>query len=95
MNMDRIPMTGHAIKRKQQRAISNLEIELLFMYGKEAYHGDGRVMMYLDRRAYERLERDVKRVAQKLEQLKNEYLIDSEGECVVTVGHRYRHINTK
>lgn len=88
-------MTDHATKRQQQRAISNLEIELLLMYGKEAHHGNGRVMTYLDKRGYKRLERDVRRVAQRLERLRNEYLIDAAGEVLVTVGHRYRHINTK
>lgn len=88
-------MTDHAAKRQQQRAISNLEIELLLMYGKEAHHGDGCVMTYLDKRGYKRLERDVRRVVQKLERLRDEYLIDADGEAIVTLGHRYRHINTK
>lgn len=88
-------MTNHAEKRQQQRSISDLEVELLLMYGREVHHGDGCVMTYLDKRAYKRLERDVKRVAQRLERLKNEFLVDAEGEAVVTVGHRYRHINTK
>lgn len=91
MNMT---MSGHAAKRQQQRAITDLEVELLMMYGREVHHGEGRVMTYLDKKGYKRLERDVRRIAQKLERLRDEFLIESD-DVVVTVGHRYRHINTK
>ena len=88
-------MSDHAIQRQQQRCISALEVELLLMYGRAKHKGDGSVVTYLDKRGYKRLERDVRRVVQRVERLKTEYIVEIPGSRVVTVGHRYRPIKKK
>lgn len=85
-------LTNHAQARKQQRSISDLEIELLMLYGSDQHQGEGVILTYLDKKGFERLERDIKRVYKRLEKLRHEYLIN-HGESVITVGHRFKPIS--
>ena len=84
-------LTAHAQTRKQQRSISDLEIELLMLYGSDQHQGEGITLTYLDKKGFERLERDIKRVYKRLEKLRYEYLVN-HGESVITVGHRFKSI---
>jgi ATP sulfurylase len=87
--------SNHAEKRLQQRGITDLEVELILMYGSETHHGDGCVYSRIDRNSFRRLEKDLKRVNQKIESLKKKFVVISDACTVVTTGHEYRHANRK
>lgn len=88
-------MTEHAAIRQQQRGISDLEIELILMYGRDSHHGDGCVFTKIDSKGFKKLQRDLKRVCQRLERLKSEFIVHDDGRSIVTVGHKYRKINQR
>lgn len=83
--------SNHAQKRLQQRGITGLEVELILMYGSETHHGDGCVYSCIDRDAFKRLERDIKRVNQKLDSLRRKFVVISDNRTVVTAGYEFRH----
>ncbi|MBZ0330999.1 DUF4258 domain-containing protein [Halomonas sp. ANAO-440] len=82
--------SDHAQKRLQQRGITDLEVELILMYGSEIHQGDGCVYSRIDRDAFKRLERDLKRVHQKIDSLRRKFVVISDTSTVVTTGHEYR-----
>lgn len=81
--------SAHAQKRLQQRGITDLEVELILMYGSETHHDDGCVYSKIDRDDFKRLERDIKKVYQKLEKLRHQFVVTANGCTVVTAGHEY------
>jgi hypothetical protein len=82
--------TNHAEKRMQQRAIPELAIELLQIYGCTE-HSNGSNIRYFDKRTRQQATRAVKVLARDLDRLGDMYFVESDG-LVITAGHRTRAI---
>lgn len=87
-------VSRHARARMQQRGIRPEALSCLLQYGREAHDHTGHVMIYFDKAARRRLERDADAETRKqIVQLARLYaVLGGDGE-IVTVGHRYRRIN--
>lgn len=82
-------LTHHAECRMQQRSITQLEMELILIYGSESYsHGCTRCS--LDRRAYKRLRKDLERLMGRIDSLQGKYVVSASDSSVVTVGHKHK-----
>ena len=92
--MSTASLTHHAAKRLQQRGIQEEVLALLFEFGNQAYDHHGTRTLYFDKRARERVSKEVS--ADELKQLRKAFgtyaVVDAE-DCVVTVGHRTQRIN--
>jgi len=80
----------------QQSTISNnissvehLQVELLMLYGESCDIGEGKHYTSLTQRGLKRLMKDMQHVQQHLKSLRSTYLIDANGETLLTVGHKY------
>ena len=74
----RLPMTGHARTRMQQRGIRPNALEALFDLGRSCHlHSQGRELVYFGSKARKGLP--------------NIYAVVADGK-VITVGHRYRRV---
>ena len=69
-------------------SVEHLQVELLILYGKSSDIGEGKHYTSLTRRGFKRLMKDICHVQQHLKFLRSTYLIDSEGETIVSVGHK-------
>ena len=86
-------LTGHASRRLQQRALPPLVIDWLHAYGREHHDHRGGVILYFDRRARRRLERDVGRQpVRRMKEWLNAYAVVGGDGRLVTAGHRYDRI---
>jgi len=84
--------THHAEKRVQQRAIAPLIVEWLLKYGAKEYAGEGTRKIFFDKNSRKRLSKKMgKSIIDSLGQHMNIYLVE-EGDQIITVGHRYKHI---
>jgi hypothetical protein len=87
-------LTAHARARMQQRGIRAEALERLLDYGREAFDHRGHVVVYFDKAARRRVERDADEATRKeLSRLARTYAVLSPAGTVVTVGHRYRRIS--
>jgi len=66
-----------------------LQVELLMLYGESYDIGEGKHYTSLTKRGYKRLLKDMHHVQQHLKTLQSTYLIDADGDKLVTVGQRY------
>lgn len=84
-------VTHHAQARIQQRGIPPLIVEWLMEFGaREAHHGADRV--FFDKQSKKKLaQRFGHQVVDRMGDLLNMYLVESEGN-VVTAGHRTRRV---
>lgn len=74
----RIPVTGHARTRMQQRGIRADALEALLDFGRSRHlHSEGRELVYFNKKARKRFP--------------NIYAVVADG-TVITVGHRYRRV---
>ena len=74
----RLPMTGHARTRMQQRGIRAGALEALFDRGRSRHlHSEGRELVYFGKKARQGFP--------------NIYAVVADG-TVITVGHRYRRV---
>ncbi|MFQ3331285.1 hypothetical protein ABXT70_08265 [Candidatus Njordibacter sp. Uisw_039] len=75
-------------------SVEHLQVELLMLYGDSCDIGEGKHYTSLTQRGLKRLMKDMRHVQQHLKSLRNTYLIDADGETVLTVGHKYDHVST-
>jgi len=75
-------------------SVEHLQVELLMLYGDSCDIGEGKHYTSLTRHGLKRLMKDMRHVQQHLNSLCNTYLIDADGETVLTVGHKYDHLPT-
>ncbi|MBW7838029.1 MAG: hypothetical protein H3C28_15485 [Sphingomonadales bacterium] len=73
-----------------QRAISPLAIEALLAYGRGEHDHRGGTIVYFDKTARRRLERD--RLDRTLEHCLDAYAVVASTGEIITVGHRDRRI---
>lgn len=85
-------MTKHAQIRSQQRCISPLMIDLLLQFGAKQPAGGGANKVYFDKAARRRLHAYAGPMASLLDQHLDIYAVLGEDDQVVTVAHRYEHI---
>ena len=86
-------MTQHAQARMQQRGITMQTVECLLDVGAVAYDHRGATIVYFDKKAKSRLQRNggrQKYVA--MEKQLNAYAVVGQDGAVVTVGRRDRRI---
>ena len=83
----RTSLTKHADKRKQQRAISDLQVQLIEMFGEELYQKGGTGKLYVRRKVIDELRHAV-------DKLENVTLIKGEANKIITVMHQTRKINS-
>lgn len=70
-------------------SVEHLQVELLMLYGKSCDIGEGKHYTSLTRRGFKRLMKDICHIQQHLKSLRSTYLIDADGETVLSVGHKY------
>lgn len=81
-------LSDHANVRAQQRAIPELWLELLSIYGDASLQKGGCEHVVLPKHAQRQLLRDLKRVLRQFDHLSNVAMITS-GEEVVTSFHKH------
>ncbi len=83
--------TNHAAQRMQQRALPELAITLLQLYGcSEPSAGDS--IRYFDKTARRQVTRVVRELAGHLDRLGDMYFVESREGSVITAGHRTQPI---
>lgn len=88
--MSDLHFTKHAQARMQQRAIPPAVIEALLDFGQEEHDHHGGCILYFDKAARRRLERE--RLDRVLERCLDAYAVVAESGEIITVGHRDRRI---
>ncbi|WP_373509803.1 hypothetical protein [Thiocapsa sp.] len=84
-------LTCHAQTRMQQRAISELVVDLVLSLGVEAHDYQGAAFYSLqDRKCRRSLARDLRRAADKLESKDGLFAVAGAQGELITVGHQYR-----
>lgn len=79
-------LTEHAQKRKQQRGITDLQIELIRAFGDDHYQKGGCSLSFIS-------ERKLTQLRNALDKLANVTLVKTPTESVVTVMHMDRRIH--
>lgn len=97
MAQDRMPLPGesltwHARARMQQRGISAAALDALLDFGRTTRAGRGRELVFIDRKARERLARAKALAAGEATRVCNSYAIIGSDGKVITVGHRFRRL---
>ena len=87
MNLD-VPMTQHAARRAQQRAIPPMAVDLLLQFGRTEPAGDGCIKVFLDKSAHKRLKAYAGPMAKHLQAHLDIYAVLSDEQHVITVAHR-------
>lgn len=87
-------LTQHAAKRLRQRGIPETILPLLFDFGEEEYDHHGTRTLYFNKKARERIAKvlphdQFKRLASAMDA----YVVLSQNDEIVTVGHRTHRIN--
>jgi len=85
-------LTEHARIRMQQRGIPPAALEVLLMFGRDAYdHRRGCRVVLFDKRRRRKLAEQIGREAiRRVERYLDAYAVVGPDDAVVTVGHRYR-----
>ena len=83
--MNPLPLTHHARKRSQQRGISELQIQLIGMFGEDHLQTGGTALSYIPRKRLQQL-RDA------IDRLESVAVVKTPDEAVVTVMHLGRRI---
>jgi uncharacterized protein DUF4258 len=78
----------HARIRMQQRAISPAVLEDVLAYGREVHDHQGATILYLDKRARQRIAPQKRTRTKRLDV----YVVIGPDGLIKTVGHRYRRI---
>jgi hypothetical protein len=85
--------TEHARARMQQRGIRPAAIEALVHYGcARPLHSKGRELVFFDKKARVRLEKDDPGAAREAGRLRRTYAVLGSDGTVITAGHRYRRV---
>ena len=75
-------------------SVEHLQVELLMLYGESCDIGEGKHYTSLTGCGLKRLVQDMQYIQQHLKALRSTYLIDADGETVLTVGHKHNHPKT-
>ncbi|NDU92032.1 MAG: hypothetical protein G3I10_05395 [Ferrovum sp.] len=78
-------MTEHAQRRKQQRGISNLQVDLIRYFGDDCYQQGGCTLSFIT-------ERRISELRQALERISKVAMVKGPAEEVITVMHLSRRI---
>jgi len=87
-------LTAHAQTRMQQRAISPVFIDWLEQFGSIEPQ-DGAELIYFSQRNLKNLARYTGGLSNKIEKLKNVYLIRGGNGRIITMGYRNESIKRK
>jgi hypothetical protein len=85
-------LTHHARARMQQRGVSAAALGALLDFGRFAPAGGGCDIVFLDRKARQRLASAGAIAPAEADRLCNSYAIVESNGTVITVGHRFRRI---
>jgi hypothetical protein len=88
--MTALHLTYHARVRMRQRAIPPLAVEALLAFGRGEHDHRGGTIVYFDKAARRRLERE--RLDRALEHRLDAYAVVASTGEIITVGHRDRRI---
>lgn len=88
--MTELNLTEHARTRMQQRAIPPAVVEALLAYGEEEHDHHGGSILYFNKAARQRLERE--RRIRDLERYLDAYAVVAGTGEIITVGHRDKRI---
>lgn len=80
-------LTEHAQKRKQQRGISDLQIDLIRYFGADHYQKGGCSLCYID-------EKTIKQLRWAIDNLDKVAMVKTPTEHVATVMHMDKRIHT-
>ena len=78
-------LTEHARQRQQQRGISELQIELLQVFGENHYQKGGEYLCFIP-------EKKIALLRSALEKMSNVAMVTNGGEQVITLMHMDRRI---
>lgn len=89
--------TKHARNRAQQRGIPPLIDQILDLYGREQYDGNGGVILFLDKKSIRCMERDMGREpVRRFAEWHNAYKVKSSNDGkTITIGHRSTRLRRK
>jgi muramoyltetrapeptide carboxypeptidase LdcA involved in peptidoglycan recycling len=73
-------LTAHAQRRKQQRGISDLQVQLIQVFGEDHYQKGGATLSYVP-------EKRLMQLRQAIERLSGVVIIKGSAEDVVTIMH--------
>lgn len=87
-------MTRHATTRIKQRGIPSLIDQWLDQFGEEQYDGNGGVIRFFSHASIRSMEHSFGRApVRKLAEYFHAYKVESSHDgCVITIGHRTKHI---
>ncbi|MDO8263401.1 MAG: hypothetical protein Q7T21_09250 [Gallionella sp.] len=80
-------LTEHAQRRKQQRGITDMQIDLIRYFGSDHYQKGGCSLSYID-------EKTIKQLRCAIDKLANTAIVKTPREHVATVMHMDRRIHT-
>lgn len=88
------PLTHHAVRRAQQRAISATVLELLLDYGDRFVAGSGAEVVRIGQHGRAELARELPPATwrEHSRKLQTAYAVVAANGAVVTVGHRFRRL---
>lgn len=76
---------------KHISSVEHLQVELLMLYGQSCDIGEGKHYTSLTRRGFKRLMKDICDIQHHLKSLRNTYLIDSDGDALISIGRKYNN----
>lgn len=79
-------LTEHAQKRKKQRGISDLQIDLIRHFGADHYQKGGCSLSYID-------EKTIKQLRSAIDKLNKVAIVKTPSDSVATVMHMDRRIH--
>lgn len=85
-------ISKHAQVRSQQRGIPHLVIDLLNRFGTEATATDGARIVFFDKSSKRRVRAYSGQIARSIEDFLDTYILKSDTDTVITVGHRIKQI---
>lgn len=88
MDKIRLDMTRHAVRRSQQRGITEEEMEFVMEFGKESHAGKGSYSYWLDQKARLRAKAELGDAGYRRLARRNIYVIASERGTVLTAAHK-------
>lgn len=83
--MKSLPMTVHAQKRRQQRGISELQVQLIATFGEDCYQKGGCTLSYIPKKRLQQLR-------EAIDRLKGVAVVKTPEEALATVMHVQRRI---
>lgn len=80
-------LTEHAQRRKQQRGISDLQVELILAFGDDHYQKGGASLSYISGRK-------INQLREALDRIENVAIVKTPTEGIATVMHMERRIRS-